>query len=77
MRLQRTVQAVVRPGEESGYIAECHGLHAVTQGATLDEVVANLREVVALAFEGEDLAEMGLAPSPIVVVTLELEPVVA
>lgn len=77
MGLQRTVQAIIRSGEESGYVAECRELHAVTQGATLDEVVANLREVVSLAIEGEDLEQLGLAASPIVVVTLELEPLVA
>jgi len=36
-----------------------------------------LREVVALALEGEDLAELGFAPSPVIVVTFELEPAVA
>lgn len=57
MKLQRTVQAIIRPGDQSGYVAECHELHAVTQGATLDEVAENLREVVALALEDEHLAE--------------------
>jgi predicted RNase H-like HicB family nuclease len=64
MRLQRTVQAIIRPDDESGWVAECGELHAVTQGDSLDEVTANLREAVALALEGEDLAELGLAPSP-------------
>ena len=77
MNLQRTLHAVIRPGDEAGYVAECHDLHAVTQGATLDEVAHNLREVIALAMEGEDLAQMGLAPSPVIVVTLELEPAVS
>ena len=36
----------------------------MTQGETLDEVTANLREAVELHLEGEDLAELGLAPSP-------------
>jgi len=55
MHVQRTVQAVIRPGEESGYVAECVEIPVVTQGATLDEVVANLNEAVALYFDGEDL----------------------
>ncbi|MHB8378048.1 MAG: type II toxin-antitoxin system HicB family antitoxin [Dehalococcoidia bacterium] len=77
MRLQRTIQAIVRPGDETGYVAECPNLHAVTQGDTLDEVAWNLREAVALALEGEDLAELGYAPKPVIVVTFELEPAVA
>ena len=77
MQLQRTLQASIHPADGVGYIAECSYLHAVTQGSTLDEVVANLREAVALALEGEDLAELGLAPSPVLLVTFELEPAVA
>jgi predicted RNase H-like HicB family nuclease len=72
--LQHTIKAVIRPGEESGYVAECMEIAVVTQGATLDEVVANLREAVELHLEGEDLAELGLAPNPTIVVTLEMEP---
>jgi predicted RNase H-like HicB family nuclease len=44
-------------GERSGYVAECLELTVVTQGATLDEVVQNLQEAVALHLEGEDLQE--------------------
>lgn len=75
--MQRTIQAIIRPGEQSGYVAECAQLSVVTQGATLDEVAANLKEAVELALEGEDLAALGLAPGPAVVVTFELEPAVA
>lgn len=73
MRLQHTIKAVIRPGEQSGYVAECLEIAVVTQGATLDEVSANLREAVALHLEGENLSELGLAPSPSIIVTLELE----
>ncbi len=72
--LQRTIKAVVRPGEEWGYVAECVEIPAVTQGATLDEVTENLREAVALHLEGEDLASLGLAPAPTIVVTMEITP---
>lgn len=73
MCLQHTIKAVIRPGEQSGYVAECVEIPVVTQGVTLDEVSANLREAVALHLEGEDLAEIGLAPAPSIVVTFELE----
>ncbi len=72
MQLRRTIHAVIRPGQESGYVAECGDLHVVTQGATLDEVARNLREAIALALEDEDLSELGLTRSPIIVATMEL-----
>ena len=74
MRLKHTIKAVIRPGEQSGYVAECVEIPVVTQGATLDETVANLCEATELHLEGADLAEMGLAAKPTIVVTMELEP---
>ena len=70
--LQRTIKAVVRPGDQSGYVAECLEIPVVTQGATLDEIARNLREAVDLHLSGEDLASLGLAPDPTILVTLEL-----
>ncbi len=71
--MQHTIKAVIRPGDQSGYVAECVEVPVVTQGETLDEVTANLREAVELHLEGENLAELGLAPSPTILVTFELE----
>ena len=73
MNLQRTIKAAIRPGEQSGYVAEGLEIPVVAQGRTLDEVTRNLRKAVELHLEGESLAELGLAPSPTIVVTLELE----
>lgn len=70
--LQRTIKAVVRTGDQSGYVAECLEIPVVTQGATLDEVTRNLKEAVDLYLNGEDLASLGLAPDPTLIVTLEL-----
>jgi predicted RNase H-like HicB family nuclease len=63
MTLPRTIEAVIRRGEQSGYVAECVEIPVVTQGRALDEVTHSLREAVELHLEGEDLAELGLAPS--------------
>jgi len=73
MTLQRTVKAFVRKGD-THYIAECLDIAVVTQGKTLGETLANLQEAVALHLEGEDLAELGLAPDPTILITMELEP---
>jgi predicted RNase H-like HicB family nuclease len=63
MPLQHTIKAVIRPGEQSGYVAECVEIPVVTQGETLDVVTRNLREAVELHLDGENLADLGLAPS--------------
>jgi hypothetical protein len=68
--LRDSVHATVWRGERV-YVAECWELAVVTQGHTLDEVVSNLREALALHLEGEDLAALGLAHSPRLVVTYE------
>jgi len=61
--LQHTIKAFIRKGEKY-YIAECLEIPVVTQGKTLDEAVANLKEAVALHIEGENLEQLGLAPNP-------------
>ena len=75
--LQHTIKAVIRRGEESGYVAESMEIAVVTQGSTLDEVTRNLQEAVALHLEAEDLAALGLADNPMLVVTMEVEPAYA
>lgn len=76
MALQRTIKAVVYKGE-SHYVAECVEIAVVTQGKTLDETLANLREAVALHLEGEDPKQFGLVSQPTILVTMELEPTLA
>jgi predicted RNase H-like HicB family nuclease len=74
MTLQHTIKAVIRRGEEFGYVAECLEIPVVTQGETLDAVTRNLQEAVALHLEGENLQELGLIESPQILITFELEP---
>ena len=75
--LQHTIKAVIRRGEESGYVAECIEVAVVTQGETLDAVTRNLQEAVALHLQGEELAALGLAENPTLLVTMEVEPAYA
>jgi predicted RNase H-like HicB family nuclease len=72
-QLQHIIKAFIRKGREY-YIAQCFEIAVVTQGKTLDETVANLREAVQLHLEGEDLLELGLTPHPTLLITMELEP---
>jgi predicted RNase H-like HicB family nuclease len=72
--LQQTIKAIIRPGDEAGYVAECVEIAVVTQGRTLDETVKNLQEATALHLEGEQLADFGLREKPTLMLTMELDP---
>ena len=74
--MRRIIKAFISKGEEQ-YVAECLEVAVVTQGRTLDEVVSNLREAIALHLEGEDPADFDLEPNPSLLITLETEPIVA
>jgi predicted RNase H-like HicB family nuclease len=57
---KHAVHAVIsRSG--SWYAAECLELAVVTQGRTLDETVANLKDAINLHLEEEDVAAFGIA----------------
>jgi len=57
-----TVNAIVHI-DEDGFTAECLEIAVVTQGSTLDELVRNLNEALALYLEGEDLGALGISDS--------------
>jgi|WetSurMetagenome_2_1015567.scaffolds.fasta_scaffold448233_2 predicted RNase H-like HicB family nuclease len=61
--LRDTIHSIIRKGE-SFFIAECLEIAVVTQGKTLDEVVANVHQAIALHLEDEDLALLGLVDRP-------------
>lgn len=75
--LQQTIKAIIRPGDDSGYVAECVEIAVVTQGATLDDTIQNLREAVAMHLDGERPADFGLTDRPTMVVTMEIAPAYA
>ena len=54
-------------------MAECLDLPVVTQGKTLDELTANLKEAINLQLGGENLADFGLTSQPLVLANLELD----
>jgi len=74
--LRRSIKAYIYKGE-SQYVAECMEIAVVTQGKTLDETISNLQEAVTLHLEGEDPAEFDLVSNPSLLITMELEPLVA
>ena len=67
---RQAIHAVVFESEDQ-YVGECLEIAIVTQGASLDETVANLREAIELYMSGEDPDVLGIAPNARLVVTLE------
>ncbi len=69
--VKETVHAFIAKDGE-WYVAECAEIAVVTQGHTIDEAIANLREAVVLHLEGEESAALGISPSPTLVATIEI-----
>jgi predicted RNase H-like HicB family nuclease len=57
---------------ETQCVAECLDLPVVTEGSTLDELMANIQKAISLHLEDENLEELGLAPNPTIFATMEL-----
>ena len=70
--MKHIIQFQVYKGENA-YVGEGVDLPIVTQGATLDEVMSNLKEALALHLEGENPGDLGFAPHPSVLVNFELD----
>ena len=56
---------------EAWLIAECREVGVVTQGKTLDETVTNLRQALAVHFDGEELDRLAPSTGPRLVVRYE------
>ena len=55
VKLCRTMQMTARVTKEGDlYVAQCLDVNVASQGATVDEALANLREALELRFEDED-----------------------
>ncbi len=68
--LQDTIHVAVR--RSAGfYVAEALEVAAVTQGRSLDELLANLKEALLLHLEGEEPGLFGLTKSPRIAWTFE------
>lgn len=66
--MHRTIQIHIHKGEDSWYVAEAEHLPVITQGKTVDETVANIREALSLHLEGEDIEELGFCTGAPVVI---------
>jgi predicted RNase H-like HicB family nuclease len=58
MKTRRVFQIIIEQDEAGYYVAECPALKACyTQGKTYEEVIANIKDVIAMCLE--DLKERG------------------
>ena len=71
--MKRIIQVRVSRGDKY-FVAECFDLPVVTQAATLDELMANVREAIGVQLEGENPADFGLSPDASILASFELEP---
>lgn len=69
--MKNIINVHVHKGEKY-FVAESNDLPLVTQGKTLDELVANIYEAVELTKEGEDLSDFDLTENPQILVNIEL-----
>lgn len=71
--MKQNIRVLIYP-DGDGYVVEIPDVKAVTQGDTIEDALANAKEAIALALDGENPAEFGLAPDPSLIVTIELGP---
>ncbi|MDE0514386.1 MAG: hypothetical protein OXI88_21710 [Gammaproteobacteria bacterium] len=72
LSLRPSIHAVVTESEGL-YTAECLEVAVVTQGASLDQILINLRESLELFMSGEDHNLLGLEPDPRLVLNFETQ----
>ncbi len=69
--MKRTIQFQIHKGEKY-YVAECIDLPIVTQGETLDALIANIQEAVELHLEEDDLENYFIVPNPTIMANMEI-----
>lgn len=70
MEASPAIHALVSESE-GWFVAECVEVAIVTQGRSLDEIVANLRGALALHLADDERARTGLSATPRLVVSFE------
>lgn len=69
--MKHIIQIYISKGDKY-YVAEGVDLSVVTQGKTLDELVANVKEAIELHMEGKNPADFDIAPNPSILMNFEL-----
>lgn len=61
--MKHNIRPLIYP-DGDGYVVEIPDMRAVTQGDTIEAALANAKEAIALALDGEDPGQFGLASDP-------------
>ena len=72
MKPDESIRVHIRESEGC-FVASCLELAIVTQGCTLDETVANVKEAVCLFLDDEDPEYIGVVRHPRILLTMEME----
>ncbi len=70
--MKNIIQFSITREPEGYYVASGVGHPIVTEADTLDALQENIREATTLYIQGEDLAELGLAGHPSLLMNIEL-----
>ena len=62
--------------EDEIYTANAVGAPIVTEAHTFEELQDNIRDAVALYFEGDDPASLGFEKSPAILTNFEVSPII-
>ena len=60
--------------EDGTYTADGVNVPIVTEGTTFEELQENIRDAVALYFEGSDPSSLGFATTPSILTNFEVSP---
>ena len=69
--MKKTIQFHIYKGEKY-YIAEGTDLSIVTQGKTLDILIKNIQEAVALHLDDEDIENYNIVSHPTILANFEI-----
>jgi predicted RNase H-like HicB family nuclease len=72
MGMKNIIQFSIEKGEDGYYIASAIGHFIITQGKSFDELIKNIKEATELYLENENLAELGLSPTPSLFANFEI-----
>lgn len=68
---ERSAIHAVISKSDAWFVVECLEVAVVTQGRTLDETLANLREALALHLDEDEMTRLGLSAAPRLIVSYE------
>ena len=70
--MKNYIEFTIKRGQDGYYMASAIGHFIDTQGKTFEELLNNIKEATGLYLEDENLAELGLSPTPSLLANFEI-----